>query len=134
MLKGGTKSKLWKLMVEHGVDAYFAGEHHRITVMKRDGIWQIVHGALWGTQTDVNYLRGHVKPGELTLELLKLDLEYEGGYLGDHPHRGEKNRPREKVSISDRALKDGPRNVGKLTIKIGEDGEKKDTMTTGHFE
>jgi len=134
MLKDGTDSKLWKLMVEHGVDAYFTGEHHRITVIHRDGIWQIVHGALWGTQTDVNYLRGIAKPGELSLELLELNVEYSGGYIGDHPHRGKKNRPREKVSISDEALSNGPRSVGKLTIRTQPNGKKTNAVTTGHFD
>jgi hypothetical protein len=134
MLKDGTDSELWQLMVEHGVDAYFAGEHHRITVMKRDGIWQIVHGALWGTQTDVNYLRGQVLPGQLTLELMQFDVEYSGGYIGDHPHRGETNRPREKVTISDRALTAGPQSVGKLIIEIDAEGQKRDVVRTGYFE
>ena len=134
MLEGGTKSRLWKLMVQHGVDAYFAGEHHRITVKKHDGIWQIVHGALWGTQTDVNYLRGEVQPGRLTLDLLEFDVAYSGGYIGDHPHRHQKNRPREKVSISPEALKDGPRHVGKLVIQLGPDRKKTDAVTTGHFK
>lgn len=134
MLKDGTQSKLWQLMVEYGVDAYFAGEHHRITVMKRDGIWQIVHGALWGTQTDVNYLRGHVRPGELTLELLEFDVEYGGGYIGDHPHRGETNRPRETVRISDEARTNGPRSVGQLVIRARPDGTKSDERATGYFE
>jgi len=40
-------------MVKYGVDVYLCGEHHRITTTKRDGIWQIVHGAMWGRHTDV---------------------------------------------------------------------------------
>ena len=42
---------------------------------KRDGIWQIVHGALWGTQTDVNYLRGSVYPDKLKLELFRFPVD-----------------------------------------------------------
>ena len=68
MLDGGVNSELWKLMVKHGVHVYLCGEHHRITVKQQDGIWQIVHGALWGTQTDLNYLRGSVRSKEMTLE------------------------------------------------------------------
>ena len=133
MLEGGPDSEFWKTMVKYGVDAYLCGEHHRITAKKRDGIWQVVHGALWGTQTDVNYMRGSVKPGKLTLELFKFDVEYGGGYLGDHPHRGKRNRPREKVSISREAKMNGPRSVGKLVIESGPDGNKT-TMATGKFE
>ena len=133
MLEGGAASDLWKTMVEHGVDAYFCGEHHRITAKRKDGIWQIVHGALWGTQTDVNYLRGSVEPGRLTLELFEFDVEYGGGYLGDHPHRGEKNRPRENVAISEEARRNGPRSVGKLVIESHSEGNRT-VLATGVFE
>lgn len=133
MLEGGAASDLWKTMVEHGVDAYFCGEHHRITAKRKDGIWQIVHGALWGTQTDVNYLRGSVEPGRLTLELFEFDVEYGGGYLGDHPHRGQKNRPREKVAINEEARRNGPRSLGKLVIESHPEGNRT-VLATGVFE
>lgn len=134
MLVDGTDSGLWKLMVEYGVDVYLCGEHHRITVKKRDGIWQIVHGALWGTQTDLNYLRGVVRPGELELELMEFDVEYDGGYLGDHPHRGPTNKPRESVSIAEDTLANGPRSAGKLVLRAGPDGEREDAEVSGWFE
>ena len=131
MLKGRTDSDVWKLMVKHGVDVYLCGEHHRITVKQQHGIWQIVHGALWGTQTDLNYMRGTVKPGELTLELLEFDVTYSGGYIGDHPHRGEKNKPRENVALAESTKKDGPRLTGTLVLKAGED---KAATATGWFD
>lgn len=130
MLKGGTKSKLWKLMVKYQVDAYFCGEHHRITVKKQDGIWQIVHGALWGTQTDLNYLSGLARPGEMELKLHEFDVEYSGGYIGDHPHRGPKNKPREKVSLTAITEKEGPRTTGTLILKSNSNEE----TATGWFE
>jgi len=134
MLKGGQKSKLWQLMVKHKVDVYFCGEHHRITTKKVDGIWQIVHGALWGTQTDLNYLRGIVRPGELKLELLEFDVTYSGGYIGDHPHRGPKNKPREKVAITEKTLKEGPRLTGTLILQSDDNGIVKETTATGWFK
>lgn len=133
MLEGGTDTDFWQTMIEYGVDAYFCGEHHRITAFQRDGIWQIVHGALWGTQTDVNYLRGSVYPGKLVLELFEIDVEYSGGYLGDHPHRGETNRPRENVAISINMIENGPRLVGNLVIEKGTD-ENHTTEATGVFK
>ena len=133
MLEGGAATDFWKTMVDYGVDAYLCGEHHRITARRKDGIWQIVHGALWGTQTDVNYLRGSVEPGRLTLELFEFDVEYSGGYLGDHPHRGERNRPREKVAISEEARTSGPRSVGKLVIESTPAGNRT-VLATGRFE
>lgn len=132
MLEGGADSEFWKTMIEYGVDVYLCGEHHRITAKIRDGIWQIVHGALWGTHTDVNYLRGSVKPGELTLELFKFNVDYSGGFLGDHPHRGKRSRPREKVSISRNARMHGPRSVGKLVIESGPNGNRT-TLAQGVF-
>ena len=133
MMKGGTDHKLWKLMQLYDVDAYLCGEHHRITVHHHDGIWQIVHGALWGTQTDLNYMRGVVVDGELSLELLEFDVEYRGGYIGDHPHRNPKNKPRENVTISAAAKKDGPRVTGKLVLTKDTEGETTVTEKTGWF-
>ncbi|XAL99761.1 metallophosphoesterase [Phycisphaeraceae bacterium D3-23] len=134
MLVDGTDSAMWALMVEHGVDVYLAGEHHRITTTYRDGIWQIVHGALWGTQTDLNYMRGVVEDGTMTLELLEFDVEYSGGYIGDHPHRGERNRPRENVALTAETQEDGPRVTGTLVLTVDEDGEVQTTTADGRFE
>jgi hypothetical protein len=134
MLAGGTESGLWQLMVKHGVDVYLCGEHHRITVKKRDGIWQIVHGALWGTQTDLNYLRGTIRPGEMKLELLDFDVEYGGGYIPDHPHRGPKNRPRETVTLTAKTRAKGPRLRGTLVLSSEPNGEVQDSTVSGCFK
>lgn len=133
MLKGGMDSDLWNLMVQHGVDAYLCGEHHRITVHHHDGIWQIVHGALWGTQTDLNYMRGESKPGQLTLELVEFDVEYSGDYISDHPHRGPKSKPREQVSLTEETKTKGPRVTGKLSLKVNANGENETSQTEGWF-
>jgi hypothetical protein len=134
MLDGGADSDLWKLMVKYGVHVYLCGEHHRITVKKQDGIWQIVHGALWGTQTDLNYLRGSVGSKEMTLEILEFDVEYSGGYIGDHPHRGEKNKPRENVAITTKTKSAGPRVTGTLVLSVGSDRPVEATKATGWFK
>jgi len=130
MLKGG--SGLWKLMVKHGVHVYLCGEHHRITVTKRDGIWQIVHGALWGTHTDLNYLRGMTVPGEMRLELLEFDVQYGGGHIGDHPHRAR--GPRENVTITEETQAKGPRVTGTLVLQATRTGEVRDSAMSGYFE
>jgi hypothetical protein len=133
MLEGGADTGFWKTLVKYGVDAYFCGEHHRITAKKRDGIWQIVHGALWGTQTDVNYLRGSVYPGRLKLELFRFPVEYSGGYIQeDHPHRGPTNRPHQSVSIHQTVRENGPTSVGQLIIEANEDGNRT-IKATGEF-
>lgn len=133
MLEEGTDSKLWKVMVEHKVDVYLCGEHHRITVLKQDGVWQVVHGALWGTQTDLNYLRGQVTEDALTLELLEFDVEYDGGYIGDHPHREPKNKPREMVRLAESTKENGPRVSGRLVLSKNAEGEVEASEATGWF-
>jgi hypothetical protein len=124
MLEGGTDSAFWKTLVEYGVDVYLCGEHHRITAGRKDGIWQIVHGALWGTQRDLNYLRGSVWPGRLVLELFTFKVDYGGGYLDGHPHRWWFNRPRERISISPETLRDGPQPAGTLVIEARAGGNE----------
>lgn len=133
MLEEGTDSELWKIMVKHGVDVYLTGEHHRISVLEKDGIWQIVHGALWGTQTDLNYLRGAVTEDRLILEILEFDVKYSGGYIGDHPHRGEKNKPREEVSLTEYTSTYGPRTSGILVLEKISDGSKVVEEASGWF-
>jgi len=134
MLEGATDSGLWKLMVKYGVDIYLCGEHHRITVKKRDGIWQIVHGALWGTQTDLNYMRAAVRRGEMKLELLEFDVEYSGGYIGNHPHRKPTSKPREAVSLTEATRTEGPRVTGTLILHTEPDGEMRDAKIAGWFQ
>lgn len=134
MLEGGTETEFWRSMVDYGVDVYLCGEHHRITAKKRDGIWQIVHGALWGTQTDVNYLRGSVFSDSLKLELFQCYVKYSDEYIQtDHPHRGPQNRPHNKVWISEETKIDGPESVGKLIIKHSAKGNKI-IKATGKFD
>lgn len=133
MLEGGTKSRFWKTMVKHGVDAYFCGEHHRITAKQHDGIWQIVHGSLWGTQKDLNYLRGSVWSDKLELELFRFDVTYGGKRLTDqHPHRGN-GGPWSQVAIAEKTQKNGPVSVGKLVIEATPKGNRT-TRATGVFK
>ena len=133
MLEEGAESKFWKTMVKYGVDAYLCGEHHRITAKKYDGIWQIVHGALWGTHTRVNYLRGSVFDNSLKLELFRFSVEYSDAFIqADHPHRGPTNKPHKKVWVSNKTRAEGPKSVGELIIEKRENGNIT-TRATGEF-
>ncbi len=125
MIEGGTNSAFWKLMVKYGVDAYFCGEHHAFTATQKDGIWQVVHGHLWGYDTTLHYLRGSVAPGQLVLGRFDVGVEYSGGSLTAQ-HSGGKG-PREKVAISAAARSSGPALVGQLIIRVGGDGKKTST-------
>ena len=133
MLEDGTDSALWKTIVKHGVDAYLCGEHHRVSVLRKDGIWQIVHGALWGTQLDLNYLRGLVTDDRLTLELRQFEVKNSGGYIGNHEHRSEKGRPRENVTLTEYTQTHGPWSLGKLTLKKTAQGPAKVLQASGWF-
>jgi hypothetical protein len=133
MLEGGRNSEFWQAMVEYGVDVYLAGEHHRVTSMKKDGIWQVVHGALWGTQDDPNYLRGSVWPDKLQLELFRFKVNYSGDKLmGQHPNRPEGSAPYPNVEISEYARKHGPERIGTLVIEHAADGNRT-VEVTGEF-
>ncbi|MFD1686726.1 NPCBM/NEW2 domain-containing protein [Halobellus litoreus] len=114
-LEGGRSSGFWQAMKRYGVDAYLCGEHHAITTDKVDGIWQIVHGSLWGTHTNLNYLVGTVGSDTLELELKEFDVSYGGGYI-DHINRGDTNAPREEITISDSAKQNGPATIESITI------------------
>ncbi|WP_167768515.1 NPCBM/NEW2 domain-containing protein [Haloarcula amylovorans] len=114
-LEGGQSSEFWQVMKQYGVDAYLCGEHHAITTDKVDGIWQIVHGSLWGTHTNLNYLVGTVGSDTLELELKEFDVNYGGGYI-DHINRSDTNAPRETVTISDSSKQNGPTTVESITI------------------
>ena len=134
MLEGGTDTDFWRTMVEYDVDVYLCGEHHRITVKQHDGIWQVVHGALWGTQRDPNYLRGSVWPDRLELELFKFKVDYGPEKLdGQHPNRRTGHAPARRVSIGEKARENGPRRVGALVLKSTPDGNKT-IESTGHFD
>jgi hypothetical protein len=114
-LEGGRSSGFWQAMKQYGVDVYLCGEHHAITTDKVDGIWQVVHGSLWGTHTNLNYLVGTVGSDTLELELKEFDVTYSGGYI-DQINRSDTNAPRESISISDSAKQNGPTTVQSISI------------------
>jgi hypothetical protein len=133
MLEDGTDSALWKTMVKHKVDVYLTGEHHRISVIRHDDIWQIVHGALWGTQLDLNYLRGLVTDDQLTLELRQFEVKNSGGYIGNHEQRGKQNRPLENVTLTKYTQTHGPWSLGKLRLEKTAQGPAKVLEASGWF-
>lgn len=118
VLEGGRDSAFWQTLVEYGVDAYLCGEHHALTVTRADGVWQVVHGALWGAVSPVNYLVGRVYPGALELVLKEFPLEYAGGRI-HQPHvvKG----PRAVVRIPDAVRRDGPDVACRLVIDSDDD-------------
>jgi hypothetical protein len=87
---------------------------------------------VWGTQTDLNYLRGSVWPDRLELELFRFDVVYGGRPLTEqHPHRGN-GGPASEVTIAESTLRHGPQSVGKLIIQSAADGNET-VRATGEF-
>jgi len=123
----GRKTDFWKAMVEHGVDVYLCGEHHDITVTRREGVWQVVHGAIWGGLSPVNYLLGHVDGDTLRLELKEFPLAFSGDEIW-HVNRAEGRRPQEALRIPEAVKQRGPTTVGTLVRRGNED-----VMRRGHF-
>lgn len=123
----GPETEFWKTMVEYGVDVYLCGEHHDITATKREGVWQIVHGAIWGRLSPVNYLQGAVDGDTLRLQLKEFPLEFSGDRIW-HVNRSPKGRPRENLTVPNEVRRNGPDTVGTLVRTGGTD-----TKRTGAF-
>jgi hypothetical protein len=129
MLKNRHRSKLWQVMAEHGVDLYFAGEHHAITCRQHEGVWQVVHGKLWGRGSEANYLLGEVRGDKLHLTLKQIPLTSQGGDIWNaNKGRG----PSEYLKILPKHRKRGFETVGTLTIDK-TDGQTRFTEKTGAF-
>ncbi|WP_197431262.1 LamG-like jellyroll fold domain-containing protein [Halorubrum sp. CBA1125] len=118
MLDGGQSSAFWQTMVDYGVDAYLCGEHHAITTKQVDGIWQIVHGALWGNSSDLNYLVGTVQDNRLVLELKEFLVDYSGGTLQTKSAElgNRSGGPSAEIAITDGSKQNGPQTVETIVI------------------
>ena len=131
MIDNGKDSEFYKVLKENGVDAYFAGEFHDVTVLESDGIWEIVHGSSWGRAV-VNteeYLVGEVIGDELRLTLKRIYMEVDGGYMWNV---NKPKGPREIVRIGEKTLQNGPEITGTLTI-TNKNGKKAYSNKTGYF-
>jgi hypothetical protein len=119
----GPETDFWRAMVDHGVDAYLCGEHHDITATKRDGVWQIVHGAIWGGLSPINYLQGAVDGDTLRLTLKEVAVEFSGDPIW-HVNRSPDGRPPDTMTVPDEVREQGPTEVGTLVRSGGEDVER----------
>ena len=132
MLEEGQQSEFYQTMAAYGVDAYFAGEFHDVTVLEDDGIWQIVHGSSWGREVvnTQDYLVCEMAGNELHFTLKRIFMEVDGGYMWNvNKPRG----PREIVRIGEKTMQNGPETTGTLTIKL-ENGKKRFINRTGYFD
>lgn len=125
-------SEFYEAMAEAGVDLYLCGEHHAVTVLESDGIWQIVHGSSCGRQVvdTQDYLVCKVYPARLELEMKSFPMKVQGDHMWN---LHKKNGPREKVVIPETVRRKGPQITVKITIEKTESG-KKYTNRSGIFE
>ncbi len=90
---------------------------------------QIAHGGLFGYNPKVNYLVATVWPDEIELELKEIAISNEGERLW----QVGKNRPHERVTISDAAKARGFDTVGRAVLGTDEARDKL-TSATGCFQ
>lgn len=64
--EGGTRSRLWRAMVEGGVDVYLCGETHDQSAAVSDGILQVGHGSLF-YRGEASYVVGQATADALVL-------------------------------------------------------------------
>jgi hypothetical protein len=114
-IKNGEESDLWHIFEKYGVDLYLCGEVHDISVQRKGGVHQIVHGSQPSNVPEFNYLLVTVYPDRIDLELKKIETVLEGKIGGGYKYA---NRI---VRISEEKKKEGFVSAGKMTIrKIGK--------------
>jgi len=132
MLEDGKESEFYKVMKKYGVDAYFAGEFHDVTVLESDGIWEIVHGSSWGREVvnTEDYLVCEVVGDKLNFTLKRIYMNAEGDYMWNV---NKPKGPREIVKIDKKTLNSGPETTGTLTI-TNVNSKKTYTNRSGYFK
>jgi Calcineurin-like phosphoesterase len=113
--EGGSKSELWDVFREYGVDVYLCGEVHAITATTRDGILQLAHGgAFQFGLTSYAVLDFHPDRLEVSVNDYKLRLKdaEDGSRLWETVRDGMR-----KIALLGRL----PSTVG--TLVLGTDGQ-----------
>jgi hypothetical protein len=111
--RGGTRSPLWRTMVEHHVDLYLNGEVHDNSVNTVDGITQISHGGLFAkayTKGSTAYLVGDITGGRLSLTLKRWDIT-----AAQSTPRVWQTTPKTPVLWA-KTLSPEPRTIGTMTV------------------
>lgn len=120
MLRGGGDSEFWRVLAEHRVDAYLAGEVHAITCSEKDGVEQIAHGSLIGWAPTVNYLVVEISPKGLTLELKEIEIGSD--------FVAQERRDATRIWIPEQAMRRGFQTVGSLQVEQSGNKIKKTRM------
>ncbi|MCA8964494.1 MAG: metallophosphoesterase [Planctomycetes bacterium] len=118
---------LWQKLSEYEVDLYFCGEVHDITLSRYGGVTQLVHGALIGNHTPINYLRIDVTANTLALTSKQIAVQLGAGNLW----QTGSNRPKGDFDITAATRAAGYQNVGFAELTRLPGGGSWVTQATG---
>ncbi|MFM1871598.1 MAG: hypothetical protein RL398_1020 [Planctomycetota bacterium] len=118
---------LWQTLSQYAVDVYFCGEVHDITLSRYGGVTQVVHGALIGNHSPINFLRIDVHPGRLELTSKQIAVQLGSGSLW----QTGSNRPRSNFDIPATTRAQGFQTVGYAELTRLPNGGSWVTQATG---
>ncbi len=126
----GQATGFWQTLSRHKVDAYFCGEVHDVSLSRAGGVTQIVHGALIGNHSPINYLVIDVHADRLEFELREIDVQLTTGSLW----QTGSNRPRADFEITAASRAAGYRTSGHATLtKLPNGGGSAVTRASGRL-
>ncbi len=109
---GGGGSAQWNALVRGGAALYLAGEYHDFSAARKDGVTQVVSGALPGVTDEVTYLVVTVHPDRLELDLKSIATTV----TVTGPPPGPSELPPVRLSLDADTRRDGPRTLATMSI------------------
>ena len=118
---------LWQTLSQYDVDLYFCGEVHDVTLSRYGGVTQVVHGALIGNHSPINYLRIDVHANRLELSCKQIAVQLTAGSLW----QTGSNRPQANFEITPATRTQGYQTVGYAELTRQPGGGSWVTQATG---
>ena len=117
----GSDTEFWKTLVRHRVDLYLCGEVHDVTLSESGGVTQVVHGAITGQNSPINYLVVDVQEDRLELRVKEISPEFaydsaQSGYGMNPLWQTGSNRPPSFYAIPQSEKDEGFVVVGSATL------------------
>jgi hypothetical protein len=109
---GGGGSQQWDALVRGGASLYLAGEYHDFSAARKDGVTQVVSGALPGVTDEVTYLVVTVHPDRLELHLKSIATTV----TATGPAPGPAELPPVRLTLDADTRRDGPRTIATMTL------------------
>ena len=121
-IPGGGGSRQWEALVRGGASLYLAGEYHDFSAARKDGVTQVVSGALPGVTDEVTYLVVTVHPDRLELALKSIPTRV----TVTGPAPGPRELPPVRLALSEDTMRHGPRTLGTMTLdRAGAPSERR---------